>query len=204
VETAARTIATEGPGALNLRGLAQAADTSTMAVYTHFGGMVGLRHAVRQEGFGRLSAALANVEETSDPVADLALAGLAYYRNGLENPHLYRVMFMEQPLDPDDAVIGSAPFEVLVRAVDRCLDEGRFTSGHPQGIATQLWALDHGLLTLQLAGLLDDRTALESLGNASLRLFTSFGDERDKASRSLAEALERSGLPLPAEERAVA
>ena len=49
-----------------------AAHTSTMAVYTYFGGMPGLWQAVRQEGFERLSARLARIEPTPDPVRDLA------------------------------------------------------------------------------------------------------------------------------------
>src|SRR3982751_4240050 len=106
IETAAHLIATEGPQRLTLRRLAEAVGTSTMAIYTHFGGMPELRRAVRREGFSRLAVHLARVSATDDAVADLAALGLAYYANARENPELYRVMFMEQPLDDADAEIG--------------------------------------------------------------------------------------------------
>jgi len=51
LENAARLIATEGTTGLTLRRLAEETGTSTMAVYTHFGGMQSLRDEVRREGF---------------------------------------------------------------------------------------------------------------------------------------------------------
>ena len=56
IEAAARLIATEGASGLTLRRVADAVGTSTMAIYTHFGGMPELRRAVRREGFARLAA----------------------------------------------------------------------------------------------------------------------------------------------------
>src|ERR1700719_4194891 len=88
IETAARLVATEGRQGLTLRRLASEVGTSTMAIYTHFGGMDELRREVRREGFARLGAHLAAVAETDDPVADLAQLGQAYFTNALENPNL--------------------------------------------------------------------------------------------------------------------
>src|SRR5437763_9593343 len=114
IEAAARLIATEGASGLTLRRVADAVGTSTMAIYTHFGGMPELRRAVRREGFARLAEHLGQVRESEDPVADLALLGRAYYENALSNPHLYRVMFAEQPLDEADAAARTETFDVLV------------------------------------------------------------------------------------------
>src|SRR5436189_5969729 len=50
IEAAARLIAAKGAAGMTLRGLAEEVGTSTMAVYTHFGGMPELRRAVRREG----------------------------------------------------------------------------------------------------------------------------------------------------------
>ena len=47
-----------GPDALQTRKVASAAGTSTMAVYTHFGGMRGLIAEVAEEGFRQFDAAL--------------------------------------------------------------------------------------------------------------------------------------------------
>src|SRR5438874_7618362 len=126
LEAAAHVIATDGPGRLTVRRVADEAGTSTMAVYTHFGGMPGLRQAVRREGFARLSARLAAVPKTDDPIADLALLGVAYYENATANPDLYRVVFMEEPFSDADAVIGSQAFQFLVDGVQRCIASHKF------------------------------------------------------------------------------
>jgi AcrR family transcriptional regulator len=201
VEAAARLIAAEGAEALTLRRLAQETGTSTMAVYTNFGGMPELRHAVRREGFSRLAARLAEVGHSDDTVADLSLLGLAYYGNATDNADLYRVMFMEPPLDAADAEIGWETFDALVTGVQRCISDGRLVDVDAGAVATQLWGLAHGLVSLELAALLDRGRALTALGSAAFALFTASGDDPDKTRISLIDSLRRSGLEAPQRRR---
>ena len=127
VEEAARLLGEEGPSALTARRLAAGAETSTMAVYTHFGGMPALVREVAAEGFRRLIAHVDEVEPTDDPVDDLRRMAVAYRANALENPHLYAVMFGSASLGgyrphegaPEE---GAAAFDQLVAGVD-----GRWT-----------------------------------------------------------------------------
>src|SRR5690242_10335956 len=93
IGASARLISEQGAAALTLRGVAADVGTSTMAVYTHFGGMEELRRAVRSEAFSGLARGLDAVASTRDPVADLAAMGWAYYEYAVANPHLYRTMF---------------------------------------------------------------------------------------------------------------
>jgi len=51
-------------------------------------------------------------------------------------------------------------------------------------------------VSLELAQLLERAQGLNAYGAAAYHLFTSYGDERDAARQSLAEALRRSGLTL--------
>ena len=87
LDEAARLLAERGSAALTARRLADGVGSSTMAIYTHFGDMDGLRRAVRLEGFRRLAAHLDSVQQTHDPVADQAALGWAYCVNALANPH---------------------------------------------------------------------------------------------------------------------
>jgi AcrR family transcriptional regulator len=194
IEAAARLIATEGVGALTLRRVADEVGTSTMAIYTHFGGMAELRRAVRREGFSRLAEHLAAVGQSDDPVADLALIGRAYYENGISNPHLYRVMFMEQPLDATDAEIGFDTFETVIAGMQRCIDAGRFAPADATDLAIQFWATGHGIVTLQLAHLLTAEQALQCMGRSALTLFGSYGDDPDAAYQSLNRARRHIGI----------
>src|SRR5438045_8099919 len=94
--------------AVSLRRVAAEVGTSTMAVYTYFGGVDELMSEVRREGFRRLAEHLAAVTATRDPIADVVALGWAYCLNGVENPYLYRAMFFETTADIDDAAFGAS------------------------------------------------------------------------------------------------
>ena len=189
VETAARLIASHEP--LTTRRLAAEVGTSTMAVYTHFGGLEQVRRAVRVAGFERLRAHLARVERTDDPAADVVVLGWGYCVNAMRNPHLYRVMFMEAPLDEADAPIGLDTFERLVNGIQRCIDAGRFRPADPWELATHLWACVHGASALHLAAMLDE-AGVQRTAMASARAFmVDFGDDPDAVDQSLRTAVGR-------------
>ena len=185
VETAARIIATEGHGALTLRRVAADASTSTMAIYTHFGGMAELLRAVRWDGFHRLADDLARVPTSDDPVEHVVGLCVAYYRNGVANPDLYRVMFMEEPLDEEDAEVCAGTFETLVVALARGVEEGRLSPADPLELATDLWVAGHGLVSLRLAGALPPADADAGMPRVLRRLLVSFGADDAAVRRAL-------------------
>jgi AcrR family transcriptional regulator len=149
LEAAARLLGEEGPAALSTRRLAAEAETSTMAVYTHFGGMPALVREVVVEGFARLQARVAEVETSDDPVDDLGRIAAAYRANALAHPHLYAVMFGSASLGgyrlhDDELDVGLAAFGQLVTATERRDD--------PAAVAGQLWCALHGYVMLELSG----------------------------------------------------
>lgn len=194
IETAARLISEEGSAGLTLRRLVDEVGTSTMAVYTHFGGMDELRRTLRREGFARFAAQLAEVSYGSDPVEDLTVLGWAYHRSATTSPHLYRVMFMEQPLDELDAGVGRDTLDVLLRAVNRCITSGRFHPADPAELAAQLWAVAHGLVALRLARIISARQASDQLLAAVESLYRGYGDDPRAAASSVAAARRTTGL----------
>jgi hypothetical protein len=142
---------------------------------------------VRREGFRRLKAHLDSVGVSKDPLADLALLGWAYYDNALENPHLYRVMFLDHH-EPSDDVVGLDTFDQLVAGVARCVSAGRFSAAEPFDLAVQLWAAVHGLVTLELSGLVAPDLAVAMLRTTWRSLFLGFGADARAVGRSLARA----------------
>jgi AcrR family transcriptional regulator len=194
IEAAARLIGREGLAALTLRRLANDVGTSTMAVYTHFGGMPELRREVRREGFTRLAAHLRSVDATRDAVADVAHQGWEYYRNAVENPELFRVMFTGDPVDAADAAVGWDTFLLLVDGVQRCIDAGRFTDGDSHELARQHWVLVHGIAMLELAGIMSAEQAATALVELAGHLFVGLGDAPARTRRSLAPLRRRAGL----------
>jgi len=157
VEEAARIVTTEGIGALTLRRLAGAGGTSTMAVYTLFGDKDGLLQAMHDEGFARLGAAMAAARDDSDDaLTALARLGEAYRETAVANPHLYMLMFGGAAPgfvpSPQSQVAAEATFSPLVAAVQRCLDADELVGGTAEQIATFLWSVSHGVISLELTG----------------------------------------------------
>jgi AcrR family transcriptional regulator len=162
-----------GPDALQTRKIAGAAGTSTMAVYTYFGGLPALIAEVAEEGLRQFDAAL-TVAPTSDPVADLMATGIAYRRYAIERPHMYRLMFGSTSAHginaPAHNVLTLTVAEInerhpsfahVVRGVRRSMLAGRIAGGSGDSadddatvvaIAAQFWAAIHGFVMLELAG----------------------------------------------------
>jgi AcrR family transcriptional regulator len=182
IERAAQMLRAREP--VTLRSIVGGTGLSTMAVYTYFGGMDGLWQAMRQEGFTRLAAKLNAVTLTADPVRDLAALGAAYVSNAQANPDLYRVMFdagfeLENPAAADETL------HCLVVAVERAKDIGRFRPDVvPLALATQSWAIGHGLVSLVATGPLAS-PVLDYGAPMLTALFTSCGDDPDSCHRSV-------------------
>lgn len=185
IEAAARLLAQEGPNALTTRRLASEVGASTMAVYTHFEGMDDLRRAVRLEWFNRLSEQLARVPRTTDPVADLAAQGWAYFFNAVENPHMFRATVRDPLDDPLVATMVIEAFQVLVNSVQRCMDDGRLRSGDAAARALQIWMMGTGVLVACLGGFITIDDAIGHFYEMAGSLLTTFGDDPEAARASL-------------------
>ena len=157
LEAAARLLGEEGPSSLSTRRLATEADTSTMAVYTHFGGMPALVREIVVEGFSRLFARVEAVEPSDDPLDDLRRFAVAYRDNALDNPYLYAVMFGSAPLGgyrlhDDDRTIGLKSFGQMVEGTKRAVEAGVLRECDPTALAGQLWVALHGYVLAEHSG----------------------------------------------------
>jgi AcrR family transcriptional regulator len=178
VEVTARLLADEGPAALSTRRLAREVGTSTMAVYTYFGGLPDLVRAVVAEGFTRLAEHLATVPHTDDALTDLLALGWAYRANALDNPELYAVMFGTASLggyrrSREELDEGRYTFDVLVAATARAMTDGKFRAGDPEHVAAQLWSALHGFVMLELAGYFEAQD--DAVESVLLPLFVNLG-----------------------------
>ncbi len=207
IEAAIRLLAHGGPEALQARKLAAEIGASTMAVYTHFGGLGALVDAVAQEGFRRLSANLGAVDETDDPVADILTLALAYRQSVLENPQLFAVTFGQSAPSGQKAPMidvtkpetresiseeGLEAFNYLVHAADRVIKAGRFRAVSEYEVAAQLWSAVHGYITLEVAGHFgaQDNGVEDILVPLAVTLAVGLGDTFEAAKRSAGNSIE--------------
>lgn len=148
-------LAEQGPAGLSLRKLATAVGTSTMAVYTRFGDKDRLLTAMYVEGFARLGERLAaGSGMTADGLLEL---GRAYRSFALDNRHLYGLMFGPMPSDltlsENSVITAEATHQALLDAVRVAVDNG-VLAGDPSQIARHLWAVVHGMVSLELSGIM--------------------------------------------------
>ena|SRR5437879_4000113 len=210
LEAAIRLLAAGGPEALQARRLAAEVGMSTMAVYTHFGGMGQLITEIMREGFIRFGRRMEEVPRGDDPVADLLALALAYRDHALENPQLYRLMF--GVISPGgrqggkDLVVsavanalpeGQAAFAQLVAAVTRVIEAGGTCEEEPASAAAQIWSATHGYVLLEIAGFFgDDGDGVERfLLPLGTKLAVGIGAAREHAARCA--RLIAAGRPKP-------
>lgn len=162
-----------GPDAISLRKLARKVGTSTMAVYTAFGGKDGLITALFDEAFDRLGDAQQAVPRNADPLLWMGDLARAYRRFALDNPSYYALMISAtMPVSeamrhaeesgtalPARGISGHPSYQYLYEAVTACIAEGSFSDTiEPIMVADALWAVVHGLCSLELAGFHDSAT----------------------------------------------
>ena len=100
-----RLLEQRGPGALRIRDVAEAAEQSTMGVYTHFGSKQGLLEQLYLHGFRRLEDRLNSVASAGQGQQELLAFALAYRAFAVDNEALYGLMFERATPDfiPSDA-----------------------------------------------------------------------------------------------------
>lgn len=197
LDQVARILAEEGPAALTVRHVSQAAGASTMAVYTHFGSMPGLVRETMREGFARFAERLLAVEaaQDDDPVAGLARLCAVYQEFARAEPDVYAVMLGGSRLagfefTDEDRVMGLDVLRIPHAAIQRCMAAGRFRGGTSSLLAWQLWCQMHGLAQLEAAGYFVGRHGADETLTGLLRDFAvAAGDRPEAAEHSVAAAL---------------
>jgi AcrR family transcriptional regulator len=197
IDVAAQLIAEAGPAALTTRRLAAGAGTSTMAVYTHFGGMTGLVREIVHEGFARLQRLFDLVEPGRDPVADMALLGRAYRHSAVADSHVFKVMFGGASLagfalSEEDRQYGRYTLSSVRECAQRCVAAGRFRQDDPMLVTHQMWLGVHGTVTLEIDGYLIPPYDADTCFETQLAsVMVGAGDDRDCAIASIAASGER-------------
>jgi AcrR family transcriptional regulator len=158
LDAASELLTTEGPQALAMRRIAGQVGCSTTVLYRMFGGKNGLAEALYIEGFERFRRRLAAVPADPDPRVHLLELGIAYRDNALAERNYYGLMFSRPipgftPSDEADRR-ARASFSILTDAVTACARAGHLIDADPDHVAAALWSAMHGLVSLELTGLL--------------------------------------------------
>jgi AcrR family transcriptional regulator len=151
-------VADGGPGALSVRAVADAAGTTTRAVYSLFGSKEGLLvESLARDAFQFLFTEIERLEETDDPAADLVDVGMLVFRRLVrEHPALYRIAFQRvvPGLDagPELVATRQRAWNQLVAKVERLESAGLLGGKPPAEAALEFNAMMEGLANAELRG----------------------------------------------------
>ncbi len=155
LSNASRLLSEQGPHALTVRRIAAAAGWSTMGVYSRFGSKNGVIDALYREGIERMQEDLVAARLHGAAVDKVRQTLVAYRDNAVAHPCHYQLVFGGvlpdfEPI-PETREITSVVFADFVHAVTTAMNDGELRRGDAGDVAYSLWALCHGLVTLEIS-----------------------------------------------------
>jgi AcrR family transcriptional regulator len=158
LEAAERIVSDGGPAALSVRAVADAAGTTTRAVYSLFGSKDGLLvQALARDAFEFLYTEIGKLVETDDPAEDVIDIGMLVFRRLVrEHPALYRIAFQRivpgMDAGPELAATRQKSWTQLVAKLER-LEQADLLGGRsPEEAAVVFVAMMEGLANAELRG----------------------------------------------------
>ena len=180
LDAALEIIREEGPGALNMRALAERSDYSAAGLYEYFGGKDEIIAEVCQQGHERLASHMRQADASLPVVDYLNEIGIGYICFALENPDHFLLMFTAVPpsqdgdFSPEELLQGDSSFHILLGAIRRGIEEGVFPGRPGFGLmemAYAAWAIVHGIAMLRVTLLRDYPMDFETADREALRNF---------------------------------
>ncbi len=160
IEAAQRFIAERGLGGFTLADAAKLVGVTPAALYRHFRGREALVAEVAFRGFTQLTERLGRaLKSDGTPLERFTRMGEAYLAFAEQEPGFYAAMFSAKPADGEACATdpkgekssGDNAFDFLVHALSETFPEG-FKGVDARFIAIEVWALSHGIATLDAAG----------------------------------------------------
>ncbi len=163
IEAAQRFIAERGIGGFTLADAAKLVGVTPAALYRHFRGREALVAEVAFRGFDELAKRLGRALQSEGTALErFTRMGEAYLAFAEQEPGFYTAMFSAKPLEgedcgpwgkkaPDGSQRANSAFDYLVEALSKTFPGG-FQDVDVRFIAIEVWALSHGIATLDAAG----------------------------------------------------
>jgi AcrR family transcriptional regulator len=140
----------------SIRNIAERIEYSPTTIYLYFKDKDDIFYALHQEGFVRLNQYFKVLEHVSDPFERLKALSKAYINFALENGEYYDLMFIIRSpmnaLDKDQTKWeeGQRAFGFLINTIDQCTAKGYFKGMVPEIVAFTVWAMVHGICSLEI------------------------------------------------------
>jgi AcrR family transcriptional regulator len=146
----------EGLHAVSLRRVASSLGVTAPALYAHVVDKRDLLQGIAEREIDTLLDRFNRVS-TNDPIERLQQMAIAYVEYGLQNPDMFRAMFLFRPEltaepRPDAPALGTNIHRAFVAAVQNAQGAGVLDDGDPELAALTVWTTAHGVITTLLSG----------------------------------------------------
>lgn len=140
--------------AVSIRAVAHRVGVTPPSIYLHFADKDALLDAVCARYFERLDVVMQQLAaDQPTTIERLRAQGMAYVRFALDNPELYRIATMGDPMPGSDvdATLNSSAFVHLRDSVQALVDEGIYPPGDATVMGLELLTVAHGVAALLIA-----------------------------------------------------
>ena len=143
----------------SIRNIAERIEYSPTTIYLYFKDKDEIFYALHQEGFTILNQYFKPLFNVGDPFERLKAIGKAYVQFALENREYYDLMFINEK--PMEAIMkeenrswdeGKRSFDSLVQTVQQCIEAGYFRGMDAETLSFTIWAMVHGVASLEIRG----------------------------------------------------
>jgi AcrR family transcriptional regulator len=149
LEAAQELLLDGGIDGFTMRRLADRCGYTAPTIYHYFGDKQGLLDTLLEQVFRGLLAELEQVGPTADPLAALRAHFHAIVRFGVANPRHYRLLLVARPENAEPLPSDEAARQRLEGPLEQLFHAGRLRGRELEPIRQALWALLHGLISLQ-------------------------------------------------------
>jgi AcrR family transcriptional regulator len=147
----------DGLAGVSLRKVANRLGVTAPALYAHVESKDELLRALAEEEFEHLIARLNAAGDAPDPIGRIRAQSVAYVEHALENPALFRIMFVFRPdfAGPDSVEVlplASKAFAEATAAVQDAIEAHLLVETDALMASLTIWSAVHGVATVLLAG----------------------------------------------------
>jgi AcrR family transcriptional regulator len=165
----------EGPEAVTMRRIANAAGITPMAIYHHFPNRDQLLHSVVDKEFEAFLGYIRKIPPSSSMETDIVHIMDAYVDYAFDRPHIFDYVFSKPRPGarrfPDDFRERRSPtLNPVADTVTKWMERGKLRSDDVWEVALQLWAHAHGYVMLYRGGRFNlSQDEFKQLLNRSMR-----------------------------------